>query len=228
MTEQFLHPGFVASMVVSFALGLAFVLASRHYNPKGASRKLSVEYFRTATSTSLTIVGLLAPILTAVLSYLYLKNPSGDYSRLLATVVLLYLVLFLTVWATFAILRKAKGDSVITLSFPEDRRYITSMGLMYVFQLIGLVLFAWFFILDLPRSHAGDEPMPVAGGRILLRPSVSIGADRADVLRLWGAPSSIAAGRLVYSTGASSIVVQFDGADRVSAIVERTRGEESK
>ena len=99
---------------------------------------------------------------------------------------------------------------------------------MYIFQLIGLVLFAWFFILDLPRSHAGDEPAPVVGGRILLRPSVSIGSGRADVLRLWGAPASIGAGRLVYSTGASSIVVQFDGADRVSGIVERRQGEESK
>ena len=103
MTEQFGRLGFLVSIGVAVALGLLFVLATRWYNKPATTRKLSVDYFRTATSTSLTIVGLLAPILVAVLSYLYLQKPSGNYSVLLATVVLLYVVLVLAVWATFAI-----------------------------------------------------------------------------------------------------------------------------
>jgi hypothetical protein len=229
MTEQFGHSGFLVSIGVAVLLGLLFVLASRAYNTAKTPRKLSVDYFRTATSTSLTIVGLLAPVLVAVLSYFYLKSPTGDYSVLLATVVLLYVVLVLSVWATFAILRKAKGESAITLTFPADRKYITSMGLMYAFQLLALFLFAYFFLIDLPRSHVAEAPAPIVGGRLLLRPSLSLGASRDDVLRAWGAPSSIGGPRaLGYSTDSSTIVVEFNESDRVSAIVERSDHKEPK
>ena len=216
------------SIGIAILLGAAFVFASRQYNPKGTTRKMSVDYFRTATSTSLTIVGLLTPILVAVLSYLYLKQPSGNYSVLLAVVVLLYIVLVLAVWATFAILRKAKGDSVITLSFPADRKYITSMGLLYSLQLLALVLFAYFFLIDFPRTHAGEAAVQTVGGRLLLRPAIAVGTSRSEVLRVWGPPASATARSLTYSTGSASLVVQLDQTDHVSAIIELGEGKESK
>jgi hypothetical protein len=90
------------------------------------------------------------------------------------------------------------------------------------------VLFAYFFLIDFPQAHVAEAPASTVGGRVLLRPSLAVGASRSDVLRLWGAPSSVSGRSLGYSTESSSLVVELDQTDHVSAIIERRDGKESK
>jgi hypothetical protein len=107
--------------------------ASKYYSKglDGTTRKLKSDYLKTPTSTALTVLGLLLPILVALTSYLYTARPDMSYGSLLATIILYFAVLLVAIWETFAILKKATDQDIIELQYPNDRRYITGLGLMY-------------------------------------------------------------------------------------------------
>lgn len=184
------------SVTVAIELSLAatwFVVlcvASRYYSKaqNGKPRSLKADYLKAPTSTALTVLGLLLPILVALTSYLYTTRPTLEYGSLLTTIVLYFVVLLVAIWETFAILKKADDTDIIQLTYPTDRRFITALGLMYGGLLLGLFFFAYFFLFEIRPAPAIATPT-TAATQLVQRTPLMLDMARDDVHRLWGIPS---------------------------------------
>lgn len=212
MKDQFITKTFAIEIAIAIFFCIVIYWVVRHYN-KGTS-KVKLDYFRVPTNNVLVILGLLAPIMIGLASYLYVNNPKGHYSSLLATITVMFLVLIVTLWETFALPKKADAtDDTITLTFPGDLKYIVGLGWMYALLLLALGLFAWFFLFELPSATVVSSPQaPAHSSYALLKPAVSIGQSRQEVLSIWGASTSEDSVNrvLIYESTQSVIRLTFD------------------
>jgi hypothetical protein len=210
--DQFITKTFAIEIAIAIFFCIVIYWVVRHYN-KGTS-KVKLDYFRVPTNNVLVILGLLAPIMIGLASYLYVNNPKGHYSSLLATITVMFLVLIVTLWETFALPKKADAtDDTITLTFPGDLKYIVGLGWMYALLLLALGLFAWFFLFELPSATVVSSPQaPAHSSYALLKPAVSIGQSRQEVLSIWGASTSEDSVNrvLIYESTQSVIRLTFD------------------
>ena len=225
MKDQFTTLRFLIEMLIASAVCLIVYFASRTYNKRG-HREMKVEFFRIPTSNALVVLGLLVPIMVALASYLYVNNPEGKYSSLLATIVVMFLVLVVAIWETFALLKKGGKGDAITITMPADRRFVTGLGLMYGLLLLGLFYFAVFFLFELPRK-ALNSSQRAFGPAVypLLKPNPRIDQTRDQILSVWGQPSGEdQANRiLIYESDHSVIRLTFDEKQKLVEINDRRR-----
>ncbi len=225
MKEQFTTLWFWIEMSGAAAVCLIVYFASRAYNKTGRTVK-TVDYFRVPTSNALVILGLLLPSLVAVASYLYINNPEGRYSSLLATIVVLFLVLIVAIWETFALLKKGDSANQITIDLPEDRRYVTALGLMYGLLLLGLFYVAVFFLFELPQKRIGSAQQPISpSGYQLMKPIPRIDQTKDQILSMWGPPTSedVAGRILIYESDHSVVRLTFDANQKLVEINDRRK-----
>jgi hypothetical protein len=184
-----LNAKFAIECLVALALCAAIWGASVYYNRAGQTRKLDPDVLREPTGNVLTILGLMLPIEVGLLAYLYERSPSAPFTFLAASIACVLATLVLAIWETFALTGKPSAQGSITLTFPEDRPCITTLGFMYVLLLVGLVYLCAFMLTELaPNGRSGT---PVSAATIQLsRPDVGLGLTQAEVIERWGRPEA--------------------------------------
>ena len=186
MKDQFMTLRFGVEIGLAALLCLIIYVAARVYNKSG-EREVKVDYSRTPTSNALVVIGLLVPLMVGVASYLYVSNPERKYSSLLATIVVMFVVLVVAIWETFALLQKGGNSDSIKIKLPQDRRYIIGLGWMYALLLLSLVYFGMFFLFELPATGAAGKPEPAGPAvYVLLKPQLKIDQTKDETLRAWG------------------------------------------
>jgi hypothetical protein len=227
MKNQFITMRFGIEMAIAIALAGIMLLAVRLYNPAVKTKTIKVDYFRIPTNNALVVLGLLVPILTALAAYLYTSDPSGQYSFLLASISVLFVVLIVAIWETFALLGKAQDGDLITVTLPADRPHIVCMGVMYGFLLLGLMYFALFFLFELsPTKTTGKQGEQNLGGSYsLMKPAARIGQQKDDLMKSWGQPAGqdSVAKTLTYQSERSQIRLTFDDEGKLVEVLEKGR-----
>lgn len=212
MLYQAMDTRFIIEMVVGLLLGVATWAWSLYEYRGSPERSVRTTYFTTPANSALSTVGIIIPALAGLFTFLYSTSPGHSYSSLLAAIAFFFMVLLLAVWLTFSLMKKAKADENITLRFPKDRRFITSIGLMQVFLLISLLYLAIFLLVELP------VPARKAPGTALLAKSmVKVGQTRSEVEHLWGTPSS-SSSITEYKNDRSTFRLFFDASGRLGKI----------
>ena len=213
---------------LSVALGWAIILwlASRYYSKALSGQKVTVkaDYLKAPTTTALTVLGLVVPILVALTSYLYVTEPNANYGSLLSTIILYFGVLILAIWETFAILQKATPQDTVDLTYPDDRKFVTALGLMYGMLVLGLLYFAYFFLVEVrPNAPTAGLARWAGASYFVQRPAIKIDNDRTTVYGSWGTPARGSSQSVEYDTDKGVIAIEFDADGKVRQITERRR-----
>lgn len=124
MIGEFINIKFTIEMFIALVWAFILWVLTRTYWKKDT--EIQSDYLKVPTNNALIVLGLVIPILVALASYLYTKNPEGAYSSLLATIVLYFLVLLLAIWQTFSIISVASKQDTVKIKIPDDRKIITS------------------------------------------------------------------------------------------------------
>jgi hypothetical protein len=222
MQNQF-NKWFWAEFVVAFLLVVAIYFGTRYYY-KTQTVSLQADALRKPVEHTFSVVGLLLPVLVAVTSYLFSKNPSGSYPSLLATLAILFLIVPIAIWHTFALVSKTNAQGVVALTFPNDTRFIAAIGMIYVLLFCALGTVAVFLITEL--QPVPEKQLSAGSGIILLqKPAIRINQSREDVLVVWGVPVSIDSltSSAIYETDNSTIKLQFDSTNRLQSFTQIRR-----
>jgi hypothetical protein len=220
MVRQFFSLTVAVELIIAAVWALTLWLMARYYAKPldGKSIKLKSDYLKTPTSNALTVLGLVVPILVALTSYLYASRPDANYGSLLTTIILYFGVLVLAIWETFAIIKRAKDDDSLLLSYPDDRRFITGLGLMYGMLILGLCYFAFFFLFEIrPQTTKPitSEAKPSAATYLVARPPISLDTTRDQLLQSWGSPHASTDNTCEYALNNGVMRVSFDKTGRV-------------
>lgn len=158
-------------------------------------------------------------------SYLYVNNPEAKFSSLLATIVVMFLVLVVSIWESFAFLQKGQTGDTVRIELPHDRRYITGMGLMYGLLLLGLFYFAMFFLFELPAKSVSNAQQSAPATHTLPKPNPKIDQTKDEVLKVWGQPLSedVANRTLLYGFDDSVMRLTFDETQKLVEINNRRK-----
>lgn len=226
MLSQFFSLTVGMELVIALAWGVAIWFASRYYGSFVTKpMKFKADYLKAPTSNALTVLGLVVPILVALTSYLYSNRPTANYGSLLATIVLYFMVLIVAIWETFSLLQKAQTDDTIELIYPQDRVYVTGLGLMYGMLVLGLLFFAYFFLFEIRPAEAVANSAgtlsalrPMEAVYLVERPLLQVDETKADVLRLWGQPSRASANTAEYDLDRSVLRIAFDKNERIEQL----------
>jgi len=212
MIGEFINIKFAVEMF--FALLVATILWVVMRLSWKKSVEIKSDYLKTPTNNVLIVLGLVIPILVALASYLYTKNPEGVYSFLLATIVLYFFVLLLAIWQTFSIISVASIGDTIKIKIPEDRKIIISMSWMYGFLVLGLIYFAIFFLCELESPSKTVKTGRKFTDFILLeKPEIEINQNKDQIIKAWGEPINYLdeeKNKLKYQSDNSIIFLDFD------------------
>jgi hypothetical protein len=230
MVRQFFSYTVAVELLIATAWGITLLVVSRHYARPfdGKTLKLKSDYLKTPTSNALTVLGLVVPILVALTSYLYASRPDANYGSLLSTIIVYFCVLIIAIWETFAILKKATEDDTITLTYPDDLRFITGLGLMYGMLILGLCYFGYFFLFEIsPASPKAADTSPsvsrIAATYFVARPSLPVDGTREDALRSWGTPARVTASSMEYELDNATMQIKFDSSGRIEQMIVTRR-----
>jgi hypothetical protein len=223
MLRQFFSLTVAVELLIAAVWATTLWLASRYYSKplKGKTVKLKSDYLKTPTSNALTVLGLVVPLLVALTSYLYASRPDADYGSLLSTIILYFGVLILAIWETFALLKKATPDDTIELLYPDDRRFVTGLGLMYGMLVLGLGYFAFFFLFEIRPTVQNPPTTPQqvqAFPYLVSRPALRVDSARDDVFHAWGAPARVIGSAVEYDLDHAVLRVSFDGVGKVQQL----------
>ena len=185
--------------------------------------QMKADYLRVPTSNTFTVLGLLAPIVIAFASYVFLSKPVLSLPSLLSALILILFSFIIAFWNSFSILEKATKDDVLTLLMPKDIKFIFSLSLIYIYILLSLVYLAialfseWEPVkLDEVKS-SGDNPYFIA------RPKMEIGFSKNNIVAFWGKPDSVTNNTFKYQSNKAEIVFQFDSLGLLDQIIERKK-----
>lgn len=156
MIDKFKELCFFIEIGVAVVWAIALWQLVRHYWKEDVEFKS--DYLRVPINNTLVILGLIVPVLVALASYLYINNPKGSYSFLLAAIVLFFSVLIVAIWETFALLSIASKEEIVKIR-KKNLNIIIGMSWMYGVLILGLRYFAIFFLIELklPLSNAATE-----------------------------------------------------------------------
>ena len=222
MLHKFNTPTFWIEIVCAIVVWiLAFVAIKRYW--KEEEFKIKSDYLRVPTNNAMVVLGLLIPILVALASYFYTKEPEATYSSLLAAIVVLFIVLIVAIWETHSILQVATNTDTVTIRIPGDRSLIVGLAVIYSFLVLGLVYFSIFFLFELSPLKSPKPATNVSGPSFnLVKPRVHINESRDEILQSWGAPTNSDAGKtqLDYRSDQSTVRLLFDEQGKLKEIIE--------
>jgi heme/copper-type cytochrome/quinol oxidase subunit 2 len=200
---------------------LAFVAVRSYWKPQ--NYEIKSDYLRVPTNNAMVVLGLLIPILVALASYFYTKEPEATYSSLLAAIVVLFIVLIVAIWETHSILQVATNTDNVTLKIPGDRSLLVGLAVIYSFLVLGLVYFSIFFLFELSPLKNSNPATNVSKPLFnLVKPRVHINESRDEILQSWGAPTNSDAGKtkLEYQSDQSTVQLLFDEQGKLKEIIE--------
>lgn len=226
MVDQILNLKFGISTLISFTLLYLIGWSAKYFYKNAGTRTFSPDFVKEPTSNSLTIIGLLIPILVGVSSFFYINQPSGDYAFIWVGIFLFLITLLTAIWISFSVLRLVNSQNTITLNFPQDIRYIVALGIMYGSLIVGLIFVVIFFLFDLPSNSKTPDTIAQNSSTIYLsHPKVDVNLTKNEVETLWGVPDEVQnQGTMWKYQGLESIFyLEFDSSGSLSRIVEERK-----
>lgn len=221
MIEKFLELRFFIEFGVALIWAIILYLLTLKYWTQNI--ELKSDYLKVPTNNTLIVLGLIVPILIALVSYLYTKNPEGTYSSLLATIILFFIVLIIAIWETFAILNIATKEDIVKINIPKNRQIISGMSFMYGFLILGLIYFAIFFLFEIESPPENTKSNNQISDFILLeKPHMEINQSREQIIKIWGEPLDyldINKKKLKYKSKVSFVYLNLDENDKLCKIL---------
>lgn len=230
MLDRFDGVSFRWEVVVALFLGVVIALLVYFVTwrvPK--ERILHVGFLRDPANTTLTIAGLLVPILSGIASYLYANYPAARFPSLIAAVVVTLFAMGAALWTNFSLLSLADdsgGTEVLTFKEGKSRHFIVFRGCMFVWLGLALAYTSFGLLTEVPSKAQPQKvivvedvkPLPTAFiGYFLAKPPMQLDRKKTEVLRAWGAPSRIDTEmhRLLFDSQDAVLSLRFDAADRL-------------
>lgn len=225
MLYQFLTLKFWLVVGLGGLIAFGFALVACRYQGTG-SRKIRPEFLWTPTNSTLTVISFLAPVIAGVTGYLYSQNPSGDYSVLLAMIVLLFAGLLVALWESFALVKKGTEAEYIQLNFPADVRFIQGIGIAFALLFYSLGCLAYFLLVEITplRQHQSIADPGMKHLYSIQHLPVRLNQTRDQVIKNWGEPLELVNNeKYIYSTQDSLIEISFDNHGIARQIIERRK-----
>ena len=156
-------------LIYSACTALIFVLiavASRHFLKDGMTVSVNREYFQGALQNSLSTIGVLLPLLTGLAAYLFVTGATANLSLLLMAIVILAGTMFVLIWTNFSLIRLFSAPNTpVTLTFPNDRPFVTANGIVYVGIALSIVHAILFLLVGL-EPHTPPPPVPAVSAHV--------------------------------------------------------------
>lgn len=216
---------FFISLAIALLLLVGISKGSKCYYKDKETRKISLLYITEPTSNSLAIVAILIPILTATAAYLFTNNPTGNFSFLWLSILLLIIALITSLWVSFSLLSIASENEVVKFSFPQDISYIQGMGITYFALLLAIMFLILFFLFDFSIAYSNYSVDQEINQINLIHPPVKINETKNSVQNTWGSPIEINIDEHLwrYESLDSIYLLKFDNNGRLSCITQKRR-----
>ena len=228
MIRQFLNWEYGIALSITIAFILVFYFATKHYWKSKTDVEIHADFIRNPMSISLTILGMLIPLLAALTAYLLSVNPNGNFSLLLASITILLITLLSAIWLTFSLLKLGSKDNVIKLTFPSDIAFIQLSGIVYGLLILGIFSIVVFFLFRF--EYKPINPVITAIGIpsnsiYLEKPMIQISQKKLDLIQLWGMPSGEdkSTNTFTYNTNNSEIKILLNSTDDINEITIRRK-----
>ena len=208
-------------VVIMIVTWLVTYLVTRYYWNTAPEQTLKSDFLKVPINNTLTVMGVVCPLLIALASYLYVNMPVSDYSYVLGSITIFTVTLIVSIWETFCLLNKARADDTIKLLWANDSAILTGMGILYSSLILGVVYLILFFLFDLPIAPAAQPPIASNIGIALTKPLPQIGQSKADIESALGTPNKSGPDTIEYQGSGVDLELQFDSAGTLQRIIER-------
>lgn len=231
MLDQFLQRPSLIKLGIALLIGIVMYFLTKNFNRDkiGQSKEIQADFFRIPANNVLLVIGLLTPVLVALVSHLFSQDPNADYSYIISAIAILFVVLVLSVWEVFALISKATDKGTIQVNWPADFDLVFVFGLMCAYLILALIYIVLFFLLEIrPSPPLAIEPRVWNGSTVVLsRPAPSLQDTRHSVVEALGAPASQSGNAIGFEGPASTMWLCFDASDRVDVIVHLKKESEA-
>jgi hypothetical protein len=137
------------ALLSAFLLTIYIVIVARVNHPNLSTRELRVEYLKSPASMTLSTIALVLPVIAGLASYVLNKGIHSDLSFLAAAILLFLASFVVAFWEAFGLMKKLGTSETVQLVFPKDRGFITGLGLMYLYFLLGVFSLVAFLLFGL-------------------------------------------------------------------------------
>jgi hypothetical protein len=222
MIEKFHTIKFGILAILTLVTWLSTYFLMRSFWRKAGAKTIQADFIKVPVTNSLTVIGIVCPLLIGLVSYLYVNFPASNYSFILGSITVFAAALILAIWETFCLLNEATKESTITLDWATDSSIVAGIGLLYSTLILGVVYLVLFFLFDLPISPSAQSPPHASGGIALTKQLPRIGQSRTDVLSALGAPTkSVSTDEIVYEGSTVDLELHFDSAGLLQKLIEQ-------
>lgn len=209
-------------LIITLVVWAIISFAARAYWKDVPEKSLKSDYLKVPINNTLSVMGIVCPLLIAVAAYLYVNLPTSDFSYILASIADFTAALIIAIWETFSLLGKATTDDNIKLSWANDSAIIRCMGILYSSLILGVVYLVLFFLLDLSILPPAQPQSSATNGIALTKPLPRIGQSKSDIVSALGAPTkTISPDTLVYEGSGVDLQLQFDNTGALQKITEQ-------
>ncbi len=225
MIDEFLTWSVLWRLAVFVGWSFLLWVFSKHYTRNLANVTKPAVFFTEPVSTSLTVVGLLVPLIAGAAAFFVTSRPDQAVAYLLAAVTILLCVLAALVWLSFSLHNLNSTHGNVTLDLTKDFPILGATALVYGNLLLAMAYVALFalFEFDLEKWQAQRAPSNrVMAEQPLLRPVANLGMTRDEITHSWGQPWDESGLTATYRTPAGSTTLTFGEEGKLTRIVQQT------
>lgn len=193
LTDVWADARFYIYLFVPIVLALLGALATGILWKRGIKeRKLPInsENFRNPINATLTLIGILIPLLSTCVAYLRatLGADVGVFAPLVASLLVLILALLLSFWNLYSLATVSDAQQIITID-KENNLYFPAQFVLQLFLLLAALIGMSFFLLFHFRlPSASTKATNTTALYLVVRSPLRVGMAEADVLNFWGKP----------------------------------------
>src|SRR5262245_25817924 len=114
----------VLSLLVGVATAFCtfIVVLVRYFNAHlaGVTHNKPADAIRWPVNNTFTFLGILLPLVFALLGFLYSKYPTQTYTCVVASLILLMAVVAIAVFLTFSLFGRVQDDNTVRIRWPRD------------------------------------------------------------------------------------------------------------
>lgn len=182
-------------ILILIILIISVTQLTKYYHKEIKERKFNANYFRIPIYHSIIILSFLLPLIISITAYLVANFPDSEVSSLLTSILILFVSLVVAIWQSFAILKVANSENdLITLKIPDDLRFISAIGIIYITMIFGFLLLSKFFLFDFRIHQPQKSSHSITqsnGGTYIRKHYFEIGLKEEEIKKIWGSPTEI-------------------------------------
>ena len=198
LIEKILNLELILSVLIPLALVyVVYVFINRIWRKFTKQRNEQLIYkaetFRNPINLSVTVTGLIIPLISVLLAYLmkseFLKQIE-QLSGLFASLFILSVSMFWGLWLSYSLATASPNDDSFKITKTKNWKLPASFASQLFLLIIGILLLIWFLLFRL-EFNTSLKHNNLSEQHEVFRKRISIGSGEIELRKNWGEPHSI-------------------------------------